>query len=65
MMRKEYVILDAMESSIIYKALKESNMMEKLADKILQGTLIPEDHVVEVLPEHKGPEVEKASDKPF
>ena len=64
-MRQEYVILDSMEQSIIYKALKESNMMQKLADKILNGTSIPEDHVVEVLPEHKGPEVEKASDKPF
>ena len=64
-MRKEYVILDSMEQSIIYHALKESNMMEKLANKILNGTSIPEDHVVEVLPEHKGPEVNKASDKPF
>ena len=64
-MRQEYVILDSMEQSIIYKALKESNMMQKLADKILNGTSIPEDYVVEVLPEHKGPEVEKASDKPF
>ena len=64
-MRQEYVILDSMEQSIIYKALKESNMMEKLANKILNGTSIPEDHVVEGLPEHKGPEVNKASDKPF
>jgi hypothetical protein len=64
-MRQEYVILDSMEQSIIYHALKESNMMEKLANKILNGISIPEDHVVEVLPEHKGPEVNKASDKPF
>ena len=64
-MRQEYVILSSMEQSIIYHALKESNMMEKLANKILHGTSIPEDHVVEVLPEHKGPEVNKASDKPF
>jgi hypothetical protein len=54
-----------MEQSIIYHALKESNLMEKLANKILHGTSIPEDHVVEVLPEHKGPEVNKTSDKPF
>jgi len=64
-MRKEYVILDSMEQSIIHKALKESDLMERLANKVLYGTLIPEDHVVEVLPEHKGPEVNKASDKPF
>jgi hypothetical protein len=54
-----------MEQSIIYHALKESNMMEKLANKILHGKPIPEDHVVEVLPEHKHPEVEQTSDKPF
>ena len=64
-MRKEYVILDSMEQSIIYRAVKDSDLLNRLADKILYGTLIPEDHVVEVLPEHKGPEVEKASDKPF
>ena len=64
-MRKEYVILDSMEQSIIYRAVKESDLLNRLADKILYGTLIPEDHVVEVLPEHKGPEVDKASDKPF
>lgn len=64
-MRKEYVVLDSMEQSIIYRAVKESDLLNRLADKILYGTLIPEDHVVEVLPEHKGPEVEKASDKPF
>ena len=40
-------------------------MMQKLADKILHGKPIPEDHVVEVLPEHKHPEVEQTSDKPF
>ena len=64
-MRKEYVVLDSMEQSIIYRAVKESDLLNRLADKILYGTLIPDDHVVEVLPEHKGPEVEKASDKPF
>ena len=64
-MRKEYVVLDSMEQSIIYRAVKESDLLNRLADKILYGTLIPEDHVVEVLPEHKGPEVNKASDKPF
>lgn len=64
-MRQEYVILDSLEQSVIYKALKESKLMEKLADKILHGKPIPEDHVVEVLPEHKHPEVEQTSDKPF
>ena len=64
-MRQEYVILDSLEQSVIYKALKESKLMEKLADKILHGKPIPEDHVVEVLPEHKGPEVNNTSDKPF
>tara|TARA_R100000152_G_scaffold7714_1_gene3039 strand:+ start:904 stop:1098 length:195 start_codon:yes stop_codon:yes gene_type:complete len=63
--RQEYVILDSLEQSVIYKALKESQLMEKLADKILHGKPIPEDHVVEVLPEHKHPEVEQTSDKPF
>ena len=64
-MRKEYVVLDSMEQSIIYRAVIESDLLNRLADKILYGTLIPEDHVVEVLPEHKGPEVNKTSDKPF
>ena len=64
-MRQEYVILDSLEQSVIYKALKESQLMEKLADKILHGKPIPDDHVVEVLPEHKHPEVEQTSDKPF
>ena len=64
-MRQEYVILDSLEQSVIYKALKESKLMENLADKILHGKPIPEDHVVEVLPEHKHPEVEQTSDKPF
>ena len=64
-MRQEYVILDSLEQSVIYEALKESQLMEKLADKILHGKPIPEDHVVEVLPEHKHPEVEQTSDKPF
>lgn len=64
-MRKEYVVLDSMEQSIIYRAVKESDLLNRLADKILYGTLIPEDHVVEVLPEHKCPEINKASDKPF
>ena len=40
-MRQECVILDSMEQSIIYKALKESNLMEKLAYKVLHGTSIP------------------------
>ena len=64
-MRKEYIVLDSMEQSIIYRAVKESDLLKRLADKILYGTLIPEDHVVEVLPEHKGPEVNNTSDKPF
>ena len=59
------MILDSLEQSVIYKALKESQLMEKLADKILHGKPIPEDHVVEVLPEHKHPEGEQTSDKPF
>ena len=64
-MRKEYVVLDSMEQSIIYRAVKESDLLNRLADKVLHGTSIPEDHVVEVLPEHKGPEVNNTSDKPF
>ena len=64
-MTKEVVILESIEQSIIYKALKESKMLSDLATKILHGKPIPEDHVVEILPEHKHPEVEKTSDKPF
>ena len=64
-MTKEVVILDSSDQSIIYKALKDSKMLSDLATKILHGKSIPEDHVVEILPEHKHPEVEKTSDKPF
>jgi len=64
-MSKEVIILEHDEQSIIYKALKESKMLSDLASKILQGKPVPEDHVVEILPEHKHPEVEKTSDKPF
>ena len=61
-MTKEVVILESIEQSIIYKALKESKMLSDLATKILHGKPIPEDHVVEILPEHKHPEVEKTSE---
>jgi len=64
-MTKEVVILESVEQSIIYKALKDSKILSDLATKILHGKPIPEDHVVEILPEHKHPEVEKTSDKPF
>ena len=64
-MTKEVVILESLEQSVIYKALKESKMLSDLATKILHGKPVPEDHVVEILPEHKHPEVEKTSDKPF
>ena len=64
-MTKEVVILESVEQSIIYKALKDSKILSDLATKILHGKPVPEDHVVEILPEHKHPEVEKTSDKPF
>ncbi len=64
-MTKEVVILESVEQSIIYKALKDSKILSDLATKILHGKPIPEDHIVEILPEHKHPEVEKTSDKPF
>jgi|TARA_R100001480_G_scaffold53942_2_gene67114 hypothetical protein len=64
-MTKEVVILESVEQSIIYKALKDSKILSDLATKILHGKPIPEDHVVEILPEHKHPEVKKTSDKPF
>ena len=61
-MTKEVVILESVEQSIIYKALKDSKILSDLATKILHGKPIPEDHVVEILPEHKHPEVEKTSE---
>ena len=61
-MTKEVVILESLEQSVIYKALKESKMLSDLATKILHGKPVPEDHVVEILPEHKHPEVEKTSE---
>ena len=64
-MTDEVVILEPVEQSIIYKALKDSKILSDLATKVLHGKPIPEDHVVEILPEHKHPEVEKTSDKPF
>ena len=64
-MTNEVVILESVEQSIIYKALKDSKILSDLATKILHGKPVPENHVVEILPEHKHPEVEKTSDKPF
>ena len=64
-MTKEVVILESVEQSIIYKALKDSKILSDLATKILHGKPVPENHVVELLPEHKHPDVEKTSDKPF
>jgi len=61
-MTKEVVILESVEQSIIYKALKDSKILSDLATKVLHGKPIPEDHVVEILPEHKHPEVEKTSE---
>ena len=61
-MTNEVVILESVEQSIIYKALKDSKILSDLATKILHGKPVPENHVVEILPEHKHPEVEKTSE---
>lgn len=61
-MTKEVILLESVEQSIIYKALKDSKMLSDLASKILQGKPVPENHVVEILPEHKHPEIEKTSE---
>ena len=64
-MTKEVVILDSSEQTLICKALQETRIIPNLIHKILHGKPVPEDPVVEILPEHKHPEVEKTSDKPF
>ena len=45
-MTKEVVILESVEQSIIYKALKDSKILSDLATKILHGKPVPEDHIV-------------------
>ena len=59
------ILMTSMEQNMCFLALREGSFIDKLAYKILHGKPVPEDHIVEILPEHKHPKIEKTTDKPF